>query len=140
MPGPVPKRSEQRRRANKPARELVKPTGAAPAPELAIEELHPLALSLFESLTKSVEARFYTEAVWQRVRVHCYVLSETLYANNGKAISSMMYTALQADWKSFLVDPAEQRRLGIEVQAEQADPDADVADSTVSSLVNRLSG
>ena len=37
--------------------------------------------------------------------------------------SAIMYSAIQDDWKSLLVDAGEQRRLGIEVQAAQVDED-----------------
>lgn len=138
MPGPVPKRSEQRRRVNAPARPLVKPVGAAPAPALGLDDAHPLAVELYEALKGSAEARFFTPAVWQRARVHVLVLSTLLRSSR---MSSQMYAALQGDWKSLLVDPAEQRRLGIEVQAvAEVDVDAERADATVTSLMTKLGG
>lgn len=138
MPGPVPKRSEQRRRTNTPVRELVKPSGAAPAPELT-GDVHPLARSFYESLAASPEADFYSAAVWQRALIHVHVLSSVLEERGNRGISSMLYTALQHDWKSLLVDPAEQRRLGIEIQAApEVNPNELRADATVTSIMDRL--
>ena len=106
------------------------------APPLDLDEVHPLARELYESLQGSPEARFFTPAVWQRVRVHIAVLSKLL--GSGR-MSSQMYAALQGDWKSLLVDPAEQRRLGIEVQAAaEVDEDEERADATVTSLMTKL--
>ena len=39
-------------------------------------------------------------------------------------MSSMMYQALQADWRSLLIDPAELRRVGIEVRKAPEGPTA----------------
>ena len=139
MPGPVPKRSEQRRRANKPARDLLKPAGAAvEAPPLDLENIHPLAEQWYASLSSSPESRFFTPAVWQRARINALVLSGLL--TSGRGVSSMLYASVQNDWKSLLVDPAEQRRLGIEVQAAAEDPDEAHADATVTSLMAKIGG
>jgi hypothetical protein len=136
--GPAPKRSDQRRRTNKPATPVVKPPGAAAkAPELGLEGIHPLALAVYEALKDSTESRYFTPAVWQRARVNTYVLSKLLESSR---MSSQMYAAVQADWKDLLLSPAEQRRLGIEVQAAEVDEDEEAADATVTSLVSRLGG
>lgn len=112
--GPVPKRSEQRRRTNAPAVPVSKiPGAAAAAPALGVE-VHPLVASWFAALERGPEARFYTPAVWQRARIVAVMLSKVL--ESGRP-SSQMYAALQSDMKSLLVDPGELRRLGIEVQA-----------------------
>jgi hypothetical protein len=143
MPGPAPKRSETRRRTNEPAIPIVKTPGAAASqPPLAIVKCHPLAAALYASLKDSPESKFFTPAAWQRARVASYVLSELLKNAGAKGISSMMYAAIQSDWKALLIDPAEQRRLGIEVQAasSEVDPNATRALATVTSLESRLSG
>jgi hypothetical protein len=118
MPGPVPKRSEQRRRRNKPVREPVTPAvGAALAPDLpGRDELHPQAVALWDALVVGVEAQFYTAAVWSRAVIHVHVFDRWLRGDRKAAL----YKALQADWKSLLVDVAEQRRLGIGPALHQA--------------------
>lgn len=121
MPGPVPKRSDQRRRRNKPAIDISKVGGAAAeAPELGMD-LHPLVADWYAALSQGAEAAFYTPAMWQRARIVARMLDTVV--TSGKP-SSMMYAALQADMKALLVDAGELRRLGIEVQAaEAAEPD-----------------
>lgn len=117
MPGPVPKRSDQRRRRNKPAIPVSKVEGAATSqPELGME-VHPVVADWYAALADGPEAQFYTPAMWQRARIVARMLSGVLGAERP---SSQMYAALQADMKSLLVDAGELRRLGIEVQA--ADP------------------
>lgn len=141
MPGPPPKRSEHRRRANTPKSQqtaaLVKPEGAVDAPPLDLTDVHPMAAALFESIAGSPEAQFFTPAVWQRARVHTLLLSNLLRADRP---SANMYAALQSDWQALLISPAEQRRLGIEVQRVVADDDEAAADATVLDLKAKLSG
>lgn len=100
---------------------MEKVAGAAPAPDLGFEA-HALAVSWFEALKDGPEAKFYTAAMWQRARVVADMLSRLLLSARP---SSQMYAAIQADMKSLLVDAAELRRLGIEVQAAEPVPAGD---------------
>lgn len=119
MPGPVPKRADQRRRRNKPTIPVDQVDGAAAsAPELGFET-HPVVADWFAALSDGPEARYYTPAMWQRARIVAKMLSGVL--ESGRP-SSQMYAALQQDMKSLLVDAGELRRLGIEVQAAEEQP------------------
>jgi hypothetical protein len=123
--GPVPKRSEQRRRTNKPAVDVTRIAGAAVAvPELGFD-VHPLVADWYRSLELGPEGQFYSPAMWQRARIVASMLSKVL--ESGRP-SSQMYVALQQDMKSLLVDAGELRRLGIEVQAADDEADAKVID------------
>lgn len=122
MPGPPPKRSDQRRRRNAPAIPIEKVEGAAASqPELGLE-VHPLVADWYAALSLGPEAQFYTPAMWQRARIVARMLDGVITAGRP---SSQMYAALQADMKSLLVDAGELRRLGIEVQAAEAVSEAD---------------
>lgn len=122
MPGPVPKRSDQRRRRNAPKHELAKVSGAAvEAPSLGLD-LHPLVSDWYASLASGPESQFYTPAIWQRARLVAKMLDTVVTAGRP---SSTMYAALQQDMKSLLVDAGELRRLGIEVQAAEESAPAD---------------
>lgn len=62
--GPVPKRSEERRRTNSPEAvkvDAVAAPVAAPEPD---EDWHPVARRWFESLAVSAQARFYEPSDW----------------------------------------------------------------------------
>lgn len=119
MPGPAPKRSDQRRRRNKPAIDISKVEGAAAeAPELGLE-VHALVADWYAALSLGPEAQFYTPAMWQRARIVARMLDGVI--TSGRP-SSQMYAALQSDMKSLLVDAGELRRLGIEIQAAESAP------------------
>jgi len=125
-PGPPPKRAADRRRENKPARPVEHVDGAVPPPELNLDTVHPLAADMYEALKASPESAYLTPVAWQRARMSAYVLSKQLL--RGEGVSSVMYAAIQQDWKALLIDPAELRRLSIEVRkAPTSDPDADAA-------------
>lgn len=122
MPGPPPKRSDQRRRRNAQTVPITKIEGAAASqPELGID-VHSLVADWYAALAVGPEAQFYTPAMWQRARIVARMLDGVL--TSGRP-SSQMYAALQADMKSLLVDAGELRRLGIEVQAAEAAPSTD---------------
>ena len=109
MPGPVLKRSDQRRRRNKSALGLDKIIGAAESvPDLGAE-VNPMVADWYASLAEGAEAAYYTPALWQRARIVAVMLSKLL--ETGRP-SSQMYAALQGDMKALLVDAGELRRLG----------------------------
>lgn len=126
--GPVPKREDQRRRANKPeSHGQAVPVTAGAASEQPDElgfEAHPIVQALWDVLGESVEAKFYSPADWQRVRLELFYASHTL--SSGK-ISSMAWTAVQSGLSELLVSPADKRRAGIELQPKTADPDEEAA-------------
>ncbi|WP_443043724.1 phage terminase small subunit [Streptomyces sp. GS7] len=66
MPGPVPKRSDQRRRRNEPdGPALVKAeAGKAPTVPRADGSWHPIAKQWFQSLKDSGQAQFYEQSDW----------------------------------------------------------------------------
>lgn len=119
--GPVPKRSDHlhghRSKADKARVDKVE--GAATSiPELGFDA-HPIVADWYAALADGPEAQFYSPAMWHRARVVARMLSGVLEAGRP---SAQMYSALQQDMKSLLVDAGELRRLGIEVQA--AEPEA----------------
>lgn len=105
MPGPIPKRSEERRRRNKPDRPVDRVAigsdiddlfgDGAPDPELEnriqgedlppaekpdadYDNWHPLAIELYESLSESGQKIFYEASDWAIARVLCESLSRDL--------------------------------------------------------------
>jgi hypothetical protein len=74
--GPVPKRSDQRRRKNKPAGpDVVEADGAAEVETpVASPEWHPVAVRWFESLALSGQSHFYEPSDWAAA----YVLAESM--------------------------------------------------------------
>lgn len=73
--GRVPKRSDQRRRTNKPAKELTKAPGAEDVIRSpANSKWHPVAKRWYESLEKSGQSVFYEPSDWAAA----YVLAESI--------------------------------------------------------------
>lgn len=125
--GPVPKRSEDRRRANKPESQgdAVTESGVAgDRPDGLGFEAHPIVQKLWDVLGESAEAKFYSAADWQRVRLELYFASYTL---NSEKISSMAWAAVQSGLSELLISPADKRRAGIELKPKAADPDEEAA-------------
>lgn len=73
--GPAPKRSDQRRRVNKPATPVTKaPAAVVTAPMRSSSKWHPVAKRWFDSLAKSGQSQFYTASDWATA----YVLAESI--------------------------------------------------------------
>mgnify|MGYP001598387714 CR=1 FL=1 len=145
--GPVPKRSDARRRANKPATasgETTVADGAAVVPVLEADEgWHPIAARWFESLKMSGQHRFYEPSDWstayliaesisrdlnpQFVGVTAGDNSEPLYESiplKGASLSAYLRAM-----SSLLVTEGDRRRAAIELQrgtAVDVDEDASV--------------
>jgi hypothetical protein len=62
--GPVPKRADQRRRANEPDVPVVSAPAFKAEPPDADPDWHPVAKRWFESLARSGQAAFYEESDW----------------------------------------------------------------------------
>lgn len=71
--GPVPSRSDQRRRTNSPAPKKAA-AGSVPDVPAADPEWHPVARRWFESLAGSGQSRFYEPSDWAAA----YVLAESI--------------------------------------------------------------
>ena len=73
--GPIPKRSEERRRQNKPETPIDKVDAVGPvAIPKANAKWHPVAKSIYESLQPSGQAKFYEPSDWSTA----YLLAESL--------------------------------------------------------------
>lgn len=140
MPGPVPKRSDQRRRRNDKGEE----SEAAGAVEVPVPEpdsdWHPVARQWFESLRDSGQSAFYEPSDWATAVVLAESMSRELSAQpvvvaSGKEATVEMLTlppksASIAAWlKGFtalLSTEGDRRRMSIELKrpvAEKGDDD-----------------
>jgi len=82
MPVP-PKPASKRRRRNVPisygaATPVTAPAASCQDRDLGIDDPHPLIVSMWEALQTSCEARFYSEADWQRVRWELWNANQVL--------------------------------------------------------------
>lgn len=124
MPGPVPKRSDQRRRVNKPAGpELIKAPGAKRVARPRVDSnWHPIARDWFKSLGDSGQAQFYEPSDWQNARFVAELMSRAL--NQGQRISAQLVTAILSAQTDLLTTEGARRRARIELERGEAPPES----------------
>lgn len=138
-PGPIPNRSDQRRRRNKPEGGITSAPGAlavaAPEPDA---NWHPMASDWFASLATSGQAAFYQPSDWQTARVWAEVLSRQLQADK---MSAVMVTAWASSASELLTTEGARRRGRLELERSQpSDPDEDASLAIVTDIQSRFSG
>lgn len=122
MPGPVPKRSDQRRRRNKSdGPELVKARGGA-APEMppAEADWHPIAARWYTSLADSGQAQFYEASDWATAHYLAEAMSRNL--NSGR-FSAQLFAAVLSGMTDLLTTEGARRRARVELEREPAGED-----------------
>lgn len=131
--GPVPKRSDQRRRRNKPVIPIdsVEIQDEVIVPELGVDNPHQLVADLYDSLRISGQARWYEPSDWSRARIACQLLSDLLKCGR---VNGMLYAAIQRDFDSLLISEGERRRVRMEIERQKGD------DSEYQAKVVRLAG
>lgn len=123
MPGPIPKRSEDRRRRNKTNEaglqvvQLPGSAAAAPPPDKA---WHPLARDWYNSLRHSGQARLFQASDWAQAQVVAELLSDEMDRPGKRA--QMMDTIFRA-MDSLLTSEGARRRLAIEFENTKAEHD-----------------
>ncbi len=125
MPGPVPKRSDQRRRQNlpEPGRELRKVTETGPVRvPAASKDWHPVAARWYRSLKQSGQARYYEPSDW----AYAYLVAEMMSAGlekgwgqtplgTGSGVQAQVVLGAMAP---LLVTEADRRRARVEIERE----------------------
>ena len=131
MPGPIPKRSSERRRANKTPGLTQAPAAGSVRVPPARKGWHPIAAAWYRSLKASGQARYYEPSDWAQAQVLAESLSRMLHADEINA--AMLNTILQGS-RDLLTTEGQRRRLRLELVREgvaeddgQADADAAVA-------------
>lgn len=127
MAGPVPKRSDQRRRRNKPAVEITAAPGAsAVAQPDPPDAWHPAAVRWYTSLADSGQARFYEPSDWATAWVWAELLSRAL--NQGERPSAQLVMAWSSGATELLTTEGSRRRMRIELErVGQVDDDETAA-------------
>lgn len=129
MPGPVPKRSEERRRVNKvPDLERAPGATVVKVPP-ADRSWHPIARDWYRSLRQSGQSRYYEPSDWATARALADQLSRLCLLDQP---NGAMLTAWVNASRDLLTTEAQRRRVHLELTREQSpaeDPVAsDVAD------------
>ncbi len=118
--GPVPKRSEDRRRRNKPVGGVVRAESGADGfvPPEAGEHWHPIAVDLWEAAKLSGQSRFYEPSDWIVLFSLCEDLS--LYKFSARR-SGQMLQSIMSGLSLLLLTEGDRRRLQIELSRAVAE-------------------
>lgn len=136
--GPIPKRSDQRRRENKP--EI--PIDTAPAAEdvqIPLPGAHwvPPVAYWYCSLAESGQSCFYEPSDWATAWIWAEMLDRAF--SQGMHVNSQLVTAWAAGASELLTTEGARRRLRIELaKAVQSDPDADSAVTALDDFRSRF--
>nr|DAU09042.1 MAG TPA: hypothetical protein [Caudoviricetes sp.] len=114
--GPVPKRSDQRRRRNKPE--------AAPAVVVAMGQQvvkpptedrawHPYAKDWFRALKRSGQSQFYQESDWREAKLVAWLITQELSSPTGARAGMMDVIFSRAD--ALMTTEGARRRLRVEL-------------------------
>lgn len=123
--GPVPKRSEERIRRNKPEVEVTKveAAGTVPQPDLGFADPHPMIVEFWESLAVSAQAQFYEPSDWAFAKFTLH-FADTLLKSSRP--SAQLLQGVNSALGDLLVSEGARRRVRMEVERNKAK--ADVVD------------
>lgn len=141
MPGPVPKRSTERRRRNKPeggiaraANTVVDPLGPEIPVELGITD--PLALAWYASLRTSGQAAYYTDSDW----TSAWVVARAIEKFSERPAAGLMQAILQG-MGNLLATEGDRRRVRMELErATDEDPEELAAVADFEAYQRKLGG
>ncbi|NUT04711.1 MAG: hypothetical protein HOV76_14625 [Hamadaea sp.] len=137
--GPVPTRSDQRRRQNKNPEGIAtaKAPGVVAEQPAASRSWHPMARDWYRSLGKSGQARFYQPSDWQTARVWAELLSRQL--ESGRP-SAQMVAAWQQAATELLTTEGARRRARVELEAPAVDEDEVASDAAMVTYLAAVKG
>lgn len=139
MPGPVPKRSEDRVRTHQSdiATEKLEVYGEVVVPPLNMPfEAHSMVVDFYDSLVISGQARYFEPSDWEYARIVCFILQTIVTSPKP---SSEMFKAWQTAASNLLVTEGDRRRLRIEIARQPVnDKSQDDADALVLEFRERM--
>lgn len=137
MPGPPPKRSEQRRRRNKGPRVDKAPGGQVTIWPADVDWCGP-ARRWYEGLQHSGQSVFYEQSDWDQAHYVAALMDESL---RQPTPSGSLVAQVLAGMSSLLSSEADRRRMRIELErAGVEDADEEAAVSALDAYRKRLSG
>jgi hypothetical protein len=155
--GPVPKRSDQRRRRNAPEVPIEQAPAAPGGVEVppAHDRWHPIARDWYESLARSGQSAFYEPSDWATAVLIAESISRDLkpqvvgvHPETGEPVMAaipLKGASLAAYLKAMtalLVTEGDRRRAAVELQRVRQDPDAEreAGIAQLADYANRLTG
>lgn len=113
--GPVPKRSDQRIRRNKPdvPVDKVSAIGAVRVPELDMPDAHPLVHEFYLSMRESAQAKYFEASDWAYAKLTLHFTD--LLLKSGRP-SGQLLSTVQTMLSELLVSEGARRRVRLEVE------------------------
>lgn len=129
--GPIPKRTDQRRRVNKPEVDYTHAAALVDVVEVPAvdDEWHPIAKRWFASLAESGQSRFFEPSDWAYATLTAEAMTRLLYADK---FSATHFAAVQSAMTDLLTTEGARRRARLEI--ERAASDGDAEDATVTAI------
>lgn len=127
MPGPVPKRSAERRRRNKENRPEAVSFDGPPVEPLEPSDLwHPIARQWFDSLAQSGQSTYYEPSDW----AVAFYVAEAMSRNlaQGQRFSAQLFGSVMSAMTELLTTEGARRRMRMEVERTGSAPLAPVDD------------
>ena len=124
LTGPIPKRSEERIRRNKPEVEIDKITviGPVPIPPLDISDAHPFVAELYESMKKSAQRKYFEPSDWAKAKITLHFLNKLIWTSKP---SAQMLATVESMMSTLLLTEGDRRRMRIEVERQTSAPQGD---------------
>ena len=118
-PGPVPKRSDERIRRNKPEYEIttIEATGTVDQPDLGFEDPHPITVELWESMSQSAQSQFYEPTDWAYAK---FVLHHADQLLKNSRPSAQMFQGITSSFGDLLMSEGSRRRVAMEIERNKA--------------------
>jgi hypothetical protein len=138
MPGPVPKRPDERVRRNTDVvpTEIVEAFGEVVVPPLNMPfDPHPMVVDFYDSLIISAQAQFFEPSDWEYARLVCFIMQGIVTTNRP---SSEMFKALQTAMSNLLVTEGDRRRLRIEIARQPTKPQDDESEAMILAFQQRM--
>lgn len=125
--GPVPKRSDERIRRNKPDMDIttIEVVGEAVQPDLGIENPHHIVADFWYSLGESAQTKYYEPSDWHYARFIMH-FADGLIKNSRP--SGQMLQVITSAFSDLLISEGARRRVRMEI--ERANSAEEVIDIT----------
>ena len=134
MPGPVPKRSDQRRRTNSPRADRVAVEGAVRGPDLEGEHCSS-GVRMYEAMRRSGQAAFFEPSDWAMAQWAVELMDR--FEAKPQAV---MAQVIQSMWTNLLATEGDRRRLRVELERVTEDADESAAVAALDDYRRRISG
>lgn len=118
-PGPVPKRSEERIRRNKPEYEIttIEAVGNVEQPDLGFDDPHPITVEIWESMAQSAQAQYYEPTDWSYAKFVLHHADQQLKTSRP---SAQMFQGITSSFGDLLLSEGARRRVAMEIERNKA--------------------